>query len=117
MKLIRLEKGGWGGTRADQGVRPTNSASRHGNPIQVALHGLAREGVYIGSRAGRDVAPRNYPHSWQLQHLLLRRKAMDEALGHQMARGHWQDVGPARVVLSLTLHKHLSPVPGPPELG
>lgn len=90
--------------------------SRHGNPIQVALHALAREGVYISSRAGRNVARRNYPRSWQLQDLLLRRKPMDDTFGYQMARGQRQDVGLARVVHSLTLHKQMFPVPGPPDL-
>ena len=29
--------------------------SRHGNPIQVALHALAREGVRISSQAGHHI--------------------------------------------------------------
>src|SRR5262245_48445926 len=91
--------------------------SRHGNPIQVALHALAREGVYFSSWASRNIALRNYPRSWQLQELLLRRKPMDDTFGHHMARGQWQDVGLARGVRPLTLHKQMFPVPGPPDHG
>src|SRR5580765_8381784 len=32
-----------------------NAGSRHGNPIQVALHTLAREGVCISSPAGHHI--------------------------------------------------------------
>jgi hypothetical protein len=32
-----------------------NAGSRHGNPIQVALHALAREGVCINSPAGHHI--------------------------------------------------------------
>jgi hypothetical protein len=32
-----------------------NAGSRHGNPIQVALHALAREGVCISSPAGHHI--------------------------------------------------------------
>src|ERR1017187_1641106 len=88
--------------------------SRHGNPIQVALHALAREGVNIGSRAERNVARRNYPRPWQLQDLLFRRKPMDDTFGHQLAWGQWHEVGPAHVVYTVTQHKQL-PVPGPPD--
>ena len=93
-----------------------DSSLRHGNPVQVALHALAREGVYIGSRAGRNVARGNYPRSWQLQDLLLRRKPMDDTFGHQMARGQWQDVSLAQVAQP-TLHKQMFPVPGPSDLS
>src|ERR1039457_4564162 len=88
--------------------------SRQGNPIQGALHALAREGINIGSRAERNVARRNYPRSWQLQDLLLRRKPMDDTFGHQLAWGQWQEVGPAHVGYTVTQHKQL-PVPGPPD--
>jgi len=37
-------------------LRPAlNAGSRHGNPIQVALHALAREGVCISSPAGHHI--------------------------------------------------------------
>jgi hypothetical protein len=64
-----------------------NGGSRHGNPIQVALHALPREGVYVRSGARHNVAQRNDPRSRQLQDLLLRRKPMDDTFGHHLARG------------------------------
>src|ERR1017187_10200432 len=81
----------WGTDRRIRRYRVTLCAvgpplSRQGNPIQVTLHALAREGVNIGSRAERNVARRNYPRSWQLQDLLLGRKPMDYTFGHQMVR-------------------------------
>src|SRR5215813_5810417 len=89
--------------------------SRHGNPIQVALHALAREGVYISRWAWHNVAQRNYPRSRQLQDLRLGRKPMDDTFGHHLARGQWQDVGLVQVPRTLTLHKQMLPVPGPFE--
>jgi len=88
---------------------------RQRNPVQVALHALAREGVYIHGRAGRNVVRKNYPRSWQLQDLLLRRKPMDDTFGYQMARGRRQDIGLTQVVQP-TLHKQVFPVPGPSDL-
>lgn len=101
--------------RVDYVPPALNAGSRHGNPIQVALHALAREGVYIRSGARNNVAQRNYPRSWQLQDLLLRRKPMDDTFGHHLPRGQWQDIGLVPFCRTLTLHKQMLPVPGPTE--
>jgi hypothetical protein len=41
--------------RVDYVPPALNAGSRHGNPIQVALHALAREGVCISSPAGHHI--------------------------------------------------------------
>ena len=90
--------------------------SRHGNPIQVALHALAPEGVYIGSWTGRNVARGNHAHSRQLQDLLLGLRPMEDTFRNRMARGQWQDVYGARVIPTQTPDKQMFPVAGPQYL-
>src|SRR5687768_1496331 len=94
----------------------TRSSLRHRNPVKVAMQALAREGVYVSSRTGHNIAPRDYPRSWQLRDLLPGRKSTDDAVGHQMARLQWQHIGSTQAALRTpTQHKQMPAVPGPGE--
>ena len=91
---------------------PVGRASGHGNPIEVALHGLAGEGVNVAGWAWRNVIRNDEPRSRQFQDLLLRRKPMENTFRHQMARGQRKEVRLSHVIADQSLHKYVLPVAG-----